>query len=184
MPPRIVDGFGFACRVVSRIVCSICSIDNITSRTTLRNQEDAKGQRLKQSRPTFAAQEDLVDSAEEGNSAAMRFPSAISASAPTSARLRRYTARDTGPLVRQIARFLPHKPRLTLIRRTPCLIHEGALRKAAAQLGARSRGRAPPGMPPRRGALRSPTREACQLGICQLNFLLEIAPSWTKTVDM
>ena len=30
-------------------------------------------------------------------------------------------------------------------------------------------------MPPRRGALRTPTREACQLGTCQLNFLLEIA---------
>lgn len=61
MPPRIVDGFGFACRVVSRIVCSICSIDNITGRTALRNQEDAKERRLKQSRPTFAAQEGLVD---------------------------------------------------------------------------------------------------------------------------
>ena len=103
-------GLTLPTELVSRIVCSICSIDNITGRTALRNQEDAKERHLKQSRPTFAAQEGLVDSAEEGNSAAMRFPSAISASAPTSARLRRYTARDTGPLVRQIARFLPHKP--------------------------------------------------------------------------
>lgn len=98
-------GLTLPAELVSRIVCSICSIDNITGRTTLHNQEDAKERRLKQSRPTFAAQEGLVDSAEEGNSAAMRFPSAISASAPTSARLRRYTARDTGPLVRQIARL-------------------------------------------------------------------------------
>lgn len=46
---------------VSRIVCSICSIDNITDRTTLRNRADAKEQQLKQSRPTFITQEGLVD---------------------------------------------------------------------------------------------------------------------------
>ena len=111
---------GLALPAESFLALSFCSIGNITDRTTLHNQEDAKGQRLKQSRPAFAAQEGLVDSAEEGNNAAMRFPSAISAGNAVSAG-----------------------------------------RRSAA-----------------------PTREACQLGICQLNFLLEIAPSWTKTVDM
>lgn len=60
MPPRIVDGFDFTSRV-GFSHCLFCSIGNITGRTTLRNQEDAKERRLKQSRPTFAAQEGLVD---------------------------------------------------------------------------------------------------------------------------
>lgn len=47
----------------------------------------------------------------------------------------------------------PTNPCLTLIRRTPCLIHEGAPRKAAAQLGARSRGARRQGC--RLGAARS-----------------------------
>ena len=85
MPPRIVDGFDFTSRV-GFSHCLFCSIGNITDRTTLHNQEDAKGQRLKQSRPAFAAQEGLVDSAEEGNNAAMRFPSTISAGDAASAR--------------------------------------------------------------------------------------------------
>ena len=52
---------GLALPAESFLALSFCSIGNITDRTTLRNQEDAKGQRLKQSRPTFAAQEGLVD---------------------------------------------------------------------------------------------------------------------------
>ena len=179
-------GLTLPAELVSRIVCSICSIDNITGRTTLRNQEDAKGQRLKQSRPAFAAQEGLVDFRGRRQQCGFRcgfraqFPPGMPPAPAFVATLLETPGRSRG----KSPDSCPTNPCLTLIRRTPCLIHEGALRKAAAQLGARSRGRAPPGTPPRRGALRSPTREACQLGICQLNFLLEIAPSWTKTVDM
>lgn len=52
---------GLALPAESFLALSFCSIGNITDRTTLRNQEDAKERRLKQSRPAFAAQEGLVD---------------------------------------------------------------------------------------------------------------------------
>ena len=175
-------GLTLPAELVSRIVCSICSIDNITGRTTLRNQEDAKERRLKQSRPTFAAQEGLVDfrgrRQQCGNAVSERnFRQRPHQRPPSSLHRSRHRA------AREANRPIP-APQTPVSLSSAGPLASSMRVPAAAQLGARSRGRAPPGMPPRRGALRSPTREACQLGICQLNFLLEIAPSWTKTVDM